>query len=415
MGLETIFKPIKIGTVEIKNRIATAPMNVIFRTNSLPSEEELGYYAARAKGGMGLVIPACIFGTEFGFKDFGCDWFLALYKQEHVYGFARLVELIHDFGAKAFAQMCVVLGKEHHSQPWRPVGPSAIGNPPDRKLLKVLTQFQSVFPLFGGEVIPREMTIEEIRLCQEQYTKSVGYAILAGFDGVEIHSPHGYCMHQFLSPVHNKRTDQYGGSLENRMRFLAELSEKVKKTYPGYPVGVRISAAEHIEGGFTAEDTKIVAARLEEIGLDYIHLSDGSGGDEAMFCSERDNLHILEEAKIIKSGLKKIPVITPQVQTPSVVAEAIEKGQTDMISMGRPSMVDPEWVNKVEAGKIDEINHCRRCNTCQIPLFMQHGIRCKYNPDLGRERYMPEYWPTKRQIYIPDYFKKNLGKFEVKH
>lgn len=403
MGTEILFTPIKIGNTEIKNRIATAPMNLGMRRTPEPSEEEIIYYAARAKGGTGLIIQACVFGSKLSWENVGNQQMLRLYEPGHVYGYTRFTDVVHEHGAKAFVQFTPGFGKHHMYAPWPAMAPSPIPEP-DVKEMDIFERYAPVMLTGLPQMVPREMTIEEIEQVQEEYTESLRLVIQAGFDGMEIHAPHGYLLHQFLSPIQNQRTDRYGGSLENRARFLTELAQKAREKYPGFPMGVRLSAEECLPGGFELDQTAQVIKWLEEIGMDYIQLSDGSGSDTNMFTDQRDNLKLIEKAAKLKKDMK-IPLICPQVQTPSVCAEAIETGKFDLMSMGRPLLADPDWANKVKAGKEDEINHCRRCQLCQIAVFTMHGARCAYNPNCGNELYMPEYWPKKRTIGLPPYAK----------
>lgn len=393
-----LFEPIKIGLVEIKNRVAMAPMNCLYSgPGGYISEQQLAYYAARARGGIGLVITECTMATALGAKfDFVNN--LKLWNNTHIAGMTELAETIHYFGAKVFVQLSIGFGNTGHTTlaGEQPYAPSPI--PYEIPLENLSKGFRKnaalIQHIIKGEV-PREMTVEEIHSEEQAFAKSARMAVTCGFDGIEIHAPHGYLEHQFLSPKFNKRTDEYGGSLENRMRFLLEVCKKTKDAVGNsIALGVRASACEHRPGGITYEDQKVLVKRLEELGIDYFHLSDGSYEALKWFFPDKDDA-MLEEAKGFRE-IVKIPIITPSVHDPQLAERAIHDGMTDMISLGRQCLADPEWTNKAQAGKFKEINKCIRCNECIVRICLAQGVRCATNPNTGREKYMPEYWrPTR--------------------
>ncbi len=263
-------------------------------------------------------------------------------------------------------------------------------------------------PTMAHADMPREMTTEEIKSEIEQFARSSMLAVIAGFDGIELHAPHGYLEHQFLSPRSNKRTDEYGGSLENRMRIVVELYEKVRETIgTAVPVGIRLSGDEHMPDGIHHDELKQVVNRLGELGVDYVHLSDGSYEALKYFFPDEDNLHLLEEAAGFKSQLpENIPVVSVSIHDPETANQAIMDGKADMISLGRQMLADPDWANKAKAG--EKYRKCLRCNDCLMRTAAGLAARCRVNRDLGREKYMPEYWrpsrPTGQKVVpeIPD-------------
>lgn len=406
---QKLFEPIQIGPALIKNRVAMAPMNCLYATpDGHMTEQEMAHYAARAKGGTGLIITGAVLGTRMAAKfPFGRN--LNLWHVSHLAGMAELTQTVHYFGAKIFIQLSIGFGNKGHTtidgeQPYAP-SPIPYAVPPEN-FPKGFKEHQDILGhVFFGEV-PREMTIEEIKSEQKEYADSARLAVSAGFDGIEIHAPHGYLEHQFLSPKFNKRTDEYGGSLENRMRFLLETCQAVKDSVGNsVAVGVRVSADEHRPGGFTYEDVKVLVKRLEDLGMDFLHLSDGSYEAADHFIPGKDSTHMLEEAKGFKE-LVDMPVITPSIHSPDLAESAINEGMTDMISMGRQSLADPEWANKAQAGRTDEITKCVRCNACFLSVNTVKFVRCAVNPNVGRERYMPEYWrgqgPRGKKTFPPE-------------
>jgi 2-enoate reductase len=395
MAFETLFQPIKIGPVEIKNRLAAAPMNTMFSENTggIVNEQILAYYAARAKGGVGLVITEAILGTKLAAR-FPAYSNLILHDQRQVPGLAELAETCHVYGAKVFAQLSPGFGRQGASPIGEPSPAPSAGIPYLLEQENMPRAFASVFtrlvPQYQGPAT-REMSVEEIQSEIEEYANTAFQLVMAGFDGMEIHAPHGYLLMQFLSPRTNKRTDQYGGTLENRMRFLVDLVTAVKnKVPPDFPVGIRVSADEHMPEGITLDEMKIVAKKLEELGIAYIHMSSGSYEAFKWLFPDKDGV-MLDEAKAFKEVVN-IPIITPAIHDPVNAEQAVKDGKTDMISLGRALFADPEWPNKVKEGRVGEITRCIRDYFCILRFLFGLPVRCSQNPNLGREKYMPEYW-----------------------
>lgn len=402
-----LFEPIRIGNCEIENRIAMAPMNVLFSMDNrgYSNEQIPAYYAARAKGGTGLIITECVLGTRMASR-FPYTSNLHLFNGTHVPGLAEIVETIHAFDSKVFIQLSIGFGRQGHSHDHEaPPAPSAIPYQPELELLPdKIRKYIEANPHFLNPRIPnvgmnpqmpREMSREEIRSEIDEFGRSCVLALVAGFDGIELHAPHGYLEHQFLSPRSNKRTDEYGGSLENRMRFVMEVYDKVREMIGNaVPVGIRLSGDEHMPDGIGHEEQKVVVRELGARGIDYVHLSSGSYEALRHMFPEKDGT-MLEEAAGFKSVLPAhVPVMTPSVHVPAMAASAIRDGKTDMISLGRQLLIDAEWANKVRAGR--KFRKCTRCDECLMRTSVGMAVRCIHNPDLGRERYMPEYWrPTR--------------------
>ena len=401
MKFENLFQPIRIGPVEIKNRISMAPCNVHFSDGrGFMTDQDMAYYAARAKGGLGLTIVGAVMANR---EDAEAASLVIprLDDVSHVGPLQEIVEVVHEFGSKVFIQLVPGLGRQSRLPRGPVLVPSLVPMEkyPELQINQLRKVSDRFLPLMRGAGYgnQKEMTIADIERVVENFGKSVLLALYAGFDGIEIHAPHGYLTHQFLSPRTNKRTDRYGGSLENRMRFLMELINITKDTIEDRcAMGVRISANEHMPGGFAVDDVKVITRECEQAGVDYIHLSDGCMEAQKYFFPEEESDHLLDEARQINKGLK-VPLITPSVHDPAHGDAAIGEGKTDMISLGRQLMADPDWANKVKEGRVDEINRCRRDATCLMWLFTEGRVRCAYNPNLGRERFMPEYWPQKKQ------------------
>jgi 2,4-dienoyl-CoA reductase-like NADH-dependent reductase (Old Yellow Enzyme family) len=242
-------------------------------------------------------------------------------------------------------------------------------------------------------LLAREATIAEVEETENTVAASVPVLKSLGFDGVEIHSSHGYFAFSFLSPRQNLRKDKYGGDLYQRMTFLRNMLQKSRQAVgKDFVIGVRLTLDEHIEGGLTLEHTKVIAKEVEKEGANYICLSDGSHEAMKYYFPDESGTMIERGAEVRK--LLNIPVITPSVDDPDQAEEAVRKGKTDMIGMARGLLADPNWVNKVAAGK--KPVKCIRCNYgCMNRLKRGLGLRCVVNPELGFEQYFPEYRPSR--------------------
>ncbi|MBN2028366.1 MAG: NADH:flavin oxidoreductase [Actinobacteria bacterium] len=416
-----LLSPIEIKGVEIKNRIALAPMNTLMSMDNrgYVNEQILAYYAARAKGGCGLIITECVLGTRLA-SHYPFSTNLHLYNQSFMAGLGELAETVHAFGSRVFIQMSIGFGRQGHALDGRhPPAPSAIPMELSpfhmpKSFPKAVEKFPQSLQAAQGH-IPYEMSIDEIRREQDEFANSCRFAAIAQFDGIELHAPHGYLEHQFLSPRSNKRTDLYGGSLQNRMRFLVEVYMKVREAVgPDFPVGMRMSADEHMPDGFTHAEALEVAEIMGSLGIDYFHLSDGSYEALSYFFPDEDGA-MLEESSHFKEKLS-IPVMCPSIHDPKSAEKAIASGKCDIVSLGRQMFADPEWGNKVAEGRVEDITRCIRCNECLMRASVGSPVRCVKNPNLGREKYMPEYWrppvkatpilkmnlPPKLWDYFPD-------------
>lgn len=407
MVFENLFKPIKIGPVEIKNRIVLSPMNVHMSDGKgYISDQDICFHVARAKGGVGLNVLACVLTSPRAAANQKM-LILHLLDQTHVRGMGDLTNAVHSVGGKIFVQLSPGFGRQSRASWTDTRAPSAV--PCDLKKLaesapKGFLNYARYLPKAATSVVnPTPMTTDEIKGEEDNFVRSAELAAMSGFDGIEVHTPHGYLLHQFMSPRTNKRDDIYGGSLVNRTRFAVNIITKTKKDLGSdLPISVRLSGAEHVEGGLTAEDVREIAKILVEAGADCVNLSDGCYEAQKYFMPEQDNLHILEEQGKKLRDAVKVPVISFSINDPVLAEKAIADGETDMIAMGRQLLADPEWANKVRGGKIEDIVRCERDNFCVFSILREGTINCTKNPNLGRERFMPEYWPQKVIAKVPE-------------
>ncbi len=371
-----LFTPISIGNIKLKNRFAVSPMVTVYcDEDGMATERFIAYHEAKAKGGWGMIIV----------EDYAVDpagrgfWTPGLWKDEQIESHTKLTERVHKAGAKIIAQI-------YHCG--RQTTSAVIGQQP-------VSASPLPCPVLGET--PRELTIPEIEKIISQFGDTALRAKKAGFDGVEIHGAHGYLIAQFMSSYSNKRTDKYGGSLENRFRFAAEIVKDVReKCGPDFVVGFRISADEKVPGGRTIEETKAIAIKLEQLGVDYLHVSAGTYESSWAIIPP---MHvtpgwIVDYAEEVKKVVN-IPVLTVGRINDPVVAESILlSGKADVIAMGRASLADPELPNKFANGQYEDIRPCIACQQgCLINLFNNEPISCLVNPTLGYE-YLQEFKKT---------------------
>jgi len=405
-GKEALFRPIVIGNVEIKNRVAMTAMCTSFQDDrGHATEQSKAFINARAEGGVGLIIAGSVTVTKLHGDRRGNSGYKMLDASAHP-GLADLAEQARLFGSKIFMQISTGQGRQvYHKHTWVNPQLDVISASPvrlyiapemyPRKPVEYHKKMGLEYITFCGDeaLMPREATIGEIEETEDSVAASVPVLRSLGYDGVEIHSSHGYFAFSFLSPRQNLRADKYGGDLYQRMSFRRNMLRKSRQAAgKDFVIGVRLTLEEHIEGGLTLEHTKAIAKEVEKEGADYICFSDGS--HEAMkYYFPDESGTMIERAAEVKE-LVSIPIITPSVHDPDQAEEAIRSGKTDMIGMARGLLADPNWVNKVAAGK--KPARCIKCNYgCMNRLNRGLGLRCVVNPELGFEQYIPDYQPSR--------------------
>lgn len=368
---ESLLKPGKIGNVALKNKMIMPAMGSEHGSlDGSVTDELIEYYAARAKGGFGLII------TEYAFVEpagKASPRQLAIYSDEFIPGCKRLTDRIHAEGGKIFMQLHLA-GRETVQQisGLQPVAPSAIP-----------------CPVLGGQ--PRELSAEEVYDLIEKFGDAAVRAQKAGFDGVELHAAHGYMIAQFLSNYVNKRTDEFGGDLTGRARFAVEIIQNIKKKCGDFPVVARISGEELVEGGRQITETKALSKLLEGGGVDALHISVGVYATTP-YLVPPSNVpigFITKYAEAVKKSVK-IPVITVgRINDPVLADSLIDDGIADFVSLGRASLADPEFPLKVQENRIDEICPCVGCLTRCVGtpgvIPGDHGVSCAFNPFTGHE------------------------------
>lgn len=364
---KNIFKPLTVKQMTIKNRIIMPPMGTNFGGQNGEFEEtHIKYYEQRAKGGTGLIIieNACV---DFPLGSNGTTQ-IRINHDCFIPALHKLTERLHRYGT------CVAIQINH-------AGASAV---PDR--IGTTPVSSSDRPSKIGGAIPRPLTKEEIEEISDKYAKAAKRAQIAGFDAVEIHGGHSYLISQFLSPVYNHRTDEFGGSVENRCRFARMIIDKVRaEVGPMFPIIFRLSADELVEGGNTLEDSLEILEYLND-EIDIYNVS-AALNDSVHY--QIDAMHLEDGwraymSEAVKNKFNKPTITTGNIRTPQVAEDILELGKADLIGMGRGLIADPNWVNKVKSGKEGTIRKCISCNIgcAGNRIGYNRGLRCTINPDI---------------------------------
>jgi 2,4-dienoyl-CoA reductase-like NADH-dependent reductase (Old Yellow Enzyme family)/thioredoxin reductase len=356
--------PIKVGSIELKNRIIMPPMIERLAADGMVSEALKDFYAARARGGVALIVltPGIVDVTMASPIQLG------LYEDRFIAGLRELTEVIHANGALIGIQL-MHLGRQGEGiKGYKAVAASPI-------------------PWSPTEEVPRELSRNEIEELIEKFAEAARRARDAGFDLVELHAAHGYLLSGFLSRHTNKRSDDYGGDLKGRARFAVKIIQRIrKKLGDDFPISCRINGADHVPGGLTLEEAKATAQLLEEAGLDLISVSAGVRGSYPTIIPPYDTPYGCNVP--LAEGVKKvvnIPVaVAGRMNDPWLAEEVLASGKADLIAIGRGLIADPELPNKVLRGEFEGIRNCIACNVCIDTA--PEPITCTVNPEAGRER-----------------------------
>jgi 2,4-dienoyl-CoA reductase-like NADH-dependent reductase (Old Yellow Enzyme family) len=337
--MSELFTPFTLRDVSFKNRLVVAPMCQYTARHGVANDWHFAHLARFGIGGFGLVIAEATAVSPDGrisYADTG------LWNDEQIEPFRRIVEFLHSQGSAAGIQLAHAGRKASSPVPFRPNPTNA------EKVATAYEDWQTVAPSaiihserLPGYKLPREMTQDDIRRFKQSFIESVYRAEKAGFDVIEIHAAHGYLINQFLSPLANKRQDDYGGSLDNRMRLLLELTQDVRAAWPaGKPLFVRISASDNHQEGWTGDDSVVLANRLKALGVDAVHVSSG-GFDGAAFNPKA--LYQLPLSAKVRNEAGIPTVAVGLITTPQEAESAISSGDADLIALARAALDDPNW------------------------------------------------------------------------
>lgn len=378
--LSSLFSPLRIGCLRLKNRIVMTSVVTGNQSGEVPGEALKRYYATRARGGAAVVMVenAMIAPGNGGMS-------LGLYHDRFIEPFKSLVAGIHDHGALAGIQL------NHLGRQW-PI-----------KSEQVQLVAPSALPWSPRAPVPRELTVSEIGGLEEMFGDAAARAVAAGFDIIEIHAAHGYLMSEFLSPASNQRRDQFGGDLKGRARFAEETVRSARQRIGNRAVlSCRINGADNIPGGLTIEEASQIARLLVAAGVDLLSVSAGAFGSTptivAPVYAPRDgNVQFAAAVKRVVS----VPVITAgRIRDPHSAEQILRDGKADLIGLARPLIADPELPNKWSRGEFDEVNPCISCNNC-IETSAPGPTTCTVNPLMGRDNdKLPAPAARKKKVFI---------------
>jgi len=363
-------QPGRIGPLRLKNRVVMGPMGTNFgTTDGFSTERDKIYYAERARGGAAMIITEAmvVSGNARNHRASLC-----IYDDRFIAGLADLTAAIHEAGALVCGQLNhrgmllrrSVLGME-------PVGPSPGKN-----------------PATGDEV--RALTRHDITEIQEQFLSAAVRLYRAGYDAIELHAANGYLFQQFFTPRHNRREDDYGGSVENRLRLLMETVKLIRSELPDFPMMVRLSATEYVDGGYSVDDIVTLSKALEAAGVVAIDLSGGTNETPELsrYCIQPPSFprRFLEPyARPIKDAVTVPVIMAGRMLTPEDAEGVLQAGSADYIALCRALVADPHWCLKAFGEVKRPIRHCISCNVCFERLTLELDVACVQNPLVGTE------------------------------
>jgi 2,4-dienoyl-CoA reductase (NADPH2) len=364
MGRPQLFEPCEVAGLRLRNRVVMPPMGT-----GLPDHEgfvndaTIAYYERRARGGVGLMIlEASLVSPD----AYGVGPELRLHDSSYVPGLRRLADAVHAHDVPVGVQL------------WHPGRQTLLGDP----------IAPSAIPLSRRTPVPHELTVDEIHRLIEYYAESAVNCREAGYDFVEVHGAHCYLPCEFLSPLSNARTDEYGGDLRSRARFMLEIVNAIRLAAgDDFPVFFRISGIEGAEGGITNDDSAQVSVWLQEAGVACMSVSAGNWYALHYTIPPMSMEHgcLLPFAARIRQDVE-IPVIAAgRLDDLETAQRALDDGSADLIAVGRALIADPDWPAKAAAGRLDEIRPCIACNACVDLVAQAKAARCAVNPEVGRD------------------------------
>lgn len=387
-----LFTPLAIKGTILRNRIVMPAMNTNFgEKDGSVSDRLIDYFVERGKGGTGLIISSPAYIDPSARKRARS---LLLHEDSYIPKLIRFTQAVHQTGARIFLQLnhngrLIKSSKEYKTAVTSgAVGPSAIPH------------------LLTGD-IPHALTIEEIKMLIEKFGQTARRAKEAGFDGVEIHGSHGYLIDEFFSVYSNRRIDEYGGSIENRMRFPLEIVHRVRElTGNDFLLSYRFNARDSAPVETPLSDVIQLCQRLEKAGIDLLHLSAGSSETPAMLLNTlppgsapRGCYADLSAAVKGKVGVPLI--VVGRINTPETAENILKEGKADLVATGRALIADPYWPEKSLKGRSQTIRRCLGCSQgCQEQLVQEKEITCIYNPEVGRENERIQPAPKKKKVWV---------------
>ena len=359
-----LFERINIGSMQLRNRVVLAPMGTTTDQSYGFNERDVAYYGERAKGGVGLVLTGAVVCSE-EFEPAPCQKLITV---KDVYRLRRVVERVHDYGAKFGIQLSPGIGRMNWIDPSTP--PYSASPCPN---------------YYTPELICRELPTDGVKRLVKAMGRSAKLAQGAGVDIIEIHAYGGYLIDQFNSSRWNQRGDEYGGSLENRMRFMMEIIQEVRSACGrDYPIAVKMTLDSVDDPERPLEEGLAIARTLADSGLvDLIHFGRGAYSCRWRMVSSvyQPEGFDLEACKTIREVTGDIPIMAHgKLNHAAVAEEALQEGLVDLVAIGHGLIADPHWANKVRAGKEDEVNPCIGCGECHFNSMKGWPRPCAVNP-----------------------------------
>lgn len=377
--MSILFEKTRIKEMVLKNRLVrSATHEGMADGDGLPTDALFKLYDRLAKGGVGLIVTGYAYVARDGITPF--IGMLGIDRDEQIPKYRELVDLVHQYDTPIAMQIAHSGRKTSEAVTGTtPIAPSPVENT-------------------ATGVIPREMTEEDIERVIEAFAHSSRRAKESGFDAVQIHSAHGYLINQFICPYTNRRKDKWGGSLENRMRFVREIYERCRQQVgDDYPILIKYSAWDKMENGLKPEEGAAMGEMMAEIGFDGIEVSCGIGGDggctflgNAPPGSKPDQAYNREIAKIIKNKVKVPVFVVGGITDPAIMVDIIQCGDADYVSLCRSLISDPDFPNKIQEGG-NKPARCIQCNLC-LGYIVTEPLRCYYG------KILKEREPLKKEI-----------------
>lgn len=375
-------QPIKLNKIEIGNRMVMGPMAANApKENGGPSKQTSAFFEARARGGIGMIIAGGTIAATRGYEEAPFKPLLRFDIDDHIEQFREVADAVHKHNTPIIAEIMPAFGRmgvPGKNRPLISASPKNIVIPEDR--------FPNGILVPGGRITPepREATIAEIQGYEAEMIEAAVRVQNSGWDGIEIAAHMSYFLASFLSPRTNWRSDEYGGSIENRSRILVNIVRGVRKRLGNdYLVGLRITTNDGMPDGQGTQKYALIAKEIASAGVDYVALSRGCYETMDMSAPKEDGT-LTDDAAQFRE-LLSIPLLLQGLHGPANAAQAIASDQGDMIMFARSLLADPEYANKVTSGNSDSIIACDRANLCLKRLMAQLPMRCSVNPRLGRE------------------------------
>ena len=371
MNADRLFQPITLGTLELPNRLIMTTVKLAYgNKKGQVTERHIAFYVRRAEGDVGLITTEPLYIRRNG-RELPTQ--LGIHDDRLADGLRRLVEAVHAAGGRIMA---------HINHAGRAANPKLV--PEEERV----SASDVLCPANG--VTPHPLSSQEIHTYVGAFAAAARRVREAGFDALEVPFSHGYLIHQFLSPDSNHRDDEYGGLLENRLRFGREVIAAARQEVgANFPIVVRMNGTDYVEDGLGIEDAIAIAQALEEMGVEALSVTSGTMCESVPFClypTGTPKANLLPMAARIRAAVSLPVAVAGRIRTPQVAREALAEGQVDLIGLGRPFLADPDWPRKAQSGDEEAILLCAACHQgCLAQLRQGHGTSCMFNPLCGRE------------------------------